>query len=157
MPEFAIRPCQTGDLPAVRELLQQLSAVAEPAGDLRFDVMERILREMAELPGLYQNLVAVVEGRVAGFVSVLFYKTIFHRGGTALINELVIDRPLRGQGIGQALIQAVIAEARSRGMEEVEVSTEQTNKAARQFYHRCGFDQEYVLFGLEFDESHENR
>jgi ribosomal protein S18 acetylase RimI-like enzyme len=152
MPEFTIRACQVEDLPAARELLQQLSAVAEPAGHLRLEVMTGIFREMAELPGLYNNLVAVVEGRVVGFVSVLLYKTLFHRGGTALINELVIDSDQRGQGIGRALIQAVVAEARARGMDEVEVSTEQTNHAALRFYRQCGFDEEYALLGMEFDE-----
>jgi ribosomal protein S18 acetylase RimI-like enzyme len=157
MPQFAIRPCEFEDLSAVRELLQQLSTVAEPAGDLRLEVMTGILREMVELPGLYFNLVATVEGSVVGFVSVLFYKTLFHRGGTALINELVIDRDWRGQGLGRALIQAVIAEAKSRGIDEVEVSTEQTNHAALRFYRRCGFDEEYVLLGMEFDERHETQ
>jgi GNAT superfamily N-acetyltransferase len=157
MPEFAIRPCEFEDLPAVHELLQQLSTVAEPAGDLRLEVMTGILREMAELPGLYFNLVVTVEGSVVGFVSALFYQTLFHRGGTALINELVIDRAWRRQGLGRALIQAVIAEARSRGMDEVEVGTEQTNHTALRFYRRCGFDEEYVLLGLEFDERRETQ
>ena len=153
MGEYPIRVCRPDDLPAVRALLLQLVEVAEPAYDLQIDVMAGMFREMAALPDLYQNWVAEAGGEVAGFVSVVFYKTLFHRVGTALINELVVSRDLRGRGIGQALIRTVIDEARARGMDEVEVGTEQSNAAARRFYQRRGFE----LAGLRRGAINETR
>ncbi len=150
MAEFTIRACEYGDLAAVRELLLQLLEVAPAGSDLQLDGMQRTFYEMAVLPELYENWVAEAGGQVVGFVSVVYYRTLFHRVGTALINELVVTHEMRGRGIGQALIRTVIDAARTRGMDEVEVSTEQGNLAARRFYRRCGFDQEYVLLGLEF-------
>ncbi len=150
MAEFMIRACEYADLAAVRELLLQLLEVAPAGSDLQLDGMQRTFYEMAVLPELYENWVAEAGGQVVGFVSVVYYRTLFHRVGTALINELVVTHEMRGRGIGQALIRTVIDAARTRGMDEVEVSTEQGNLAARRFYRRCGFDQEYVLLGLEF-------
>ncbi len=150
MAEFTIRACEPRDLRAVRELLQQLLAVSETGSDLRIEVMESLFRDMAALPELYQNWVAEAGGRVVGFVSVVYYKTLFHRVGTALINELVVTHDQRGRGIGRALVRAVIEAARARSMDEVEVGTEESNKAARRFYRCCGFDQEYILLGMEF-------
>ena len=69
----------------------------------------------------------------------------------ALINELVVSQAYRGRGIGQALVAKARDEALSRGMDEIEVGTEQDNLAARSLYQKCGFDQEYVLLGLEFE------
>ncbi len=39
----------------------------------------------------------------------------------------------------------------ARGLDELEVGTEKTNQGAQRFYQKCGFDQEYVLLGMEFD------
>ena len=146
-----IRECCAADLPAVRYLLQQLgeNTHSAPAGE--FARLEDTYRAMAEAPDVYLNLIAVADGQVAGLISLVFYKTLFHAGGTALINELVVDLPWRGRGLGRALIERARAEAQHRGLDEIEVSTERDNQAARAFYHRCGFDEEYVLLGAEFD------
>ena len=93
---------------------------------------------------------AAEEQRVVGVLSMVLYKTLLHVGGTALINELVVSRSFRGRGIGGKLIERAVSEARERGMEEIEVGTEQDNNSARRFYSSVGFDREYVLFGREF-------
>jgi hypothetical protein len=46
-------------------------------------------------------------------------------------------------------VAEVKEEALARGMDEIEVSTERDNGLARQFYRRQGFDEEYVLLGME--------
>jgi ribosomal protein S18 acetylase RimI-like enzyme len=150
MTTLEIRPCTADDLPAVRDLMWQLDEVAHSTHDFRLDVLEKLLADMAASPETYLNLVGVVESRVVAFMSLLFYKTLFHTGGTALINELVVDRGFRGGGIGSILVHKAKEEAIARRMDEIEVGTERTNRLARQFYRKCGFDQEYVLLGLEF-------
>lgn len=80
----------------------------------------------------------------------VFYKTVFHRGGTALINELIVTRKHRGRGIGTKLVEAAVREAKARGMDEIEVGTEKGNGRAIGFYQANGFDEEYVLLGREF-------
>lgn len=150
IPAVELRACRAGDLSAVSALLSQLSTAAHGPSDFAVDRLADLLAQMEAAPEVYENLVATVSGRVVGFISVIFYKTLFHRGGTALINELVVDEHLRGTGIGQALVARAVADARGRGMDEVEVGTEQENHRAQAFYRKCGFDEEYVLMGMEF-------
>ncbi len=40
-------------------------------------------------------------------------------------------------------------------MDEIEVGTETDNAAARRFYKKNGFDEEYVLLGMEFHDEAE--
>ena len=68
-----------------------------------------------------------------------------------MINELVVDQEYRGRSLGRALVTEAISLARAYGMDEIEVGTEITNLAAQAFYHKAGFDEEYVLLGMEFD------
>jgi ribosomal protein S18 acetylase RimI-like enzyme len=144
-----IRVCRQEDLPAILPLLGQLGEVTA-AGELSLAQLERVFAEMAAAPQFYLNVVAVERDNVVGLISVIFYRTPLHGGGTALINELVVDKATRGAGIGRRLVEHARAEAVARGMDELEVGTEQDNRAAQSFYARCGFDQQYVLLGMEF-------
>lgn len=153
MEEITVRPCREADLPAVLDLLNQLADVAAPATGLSPETLGRSFREMERHPDLYLNLVAEAGGRPVGFVSVIFYRTFFHAGETALINEFVVDRALRGQGTGRLLVNAVKEKARARGAEEIEVSTECGNQAAQQFYRRCGFGETCCLLGMELNRT----
>lgn len=147
---FTLRACRAEDLAQVHALLTQLADFTHGVIHTDVPLLEELFRQMEQTPEIYHNLVAVQAGEVIGFISIIFYKTLFHTGGTALINELVVDAAWRGAGVGKALIEATVAEAKRRGMDEVEVGTEQENLSAQKFYHRCGFDEEYVLLSMEF-------
>jgi ribosomal protein S18 acetylase RimI-like enzyme len=145
-----IRSCEKRDLKAVAGLLNELKDVAAADIDFTEENLLNVFEQMKD-HSFYLNLVAEIDGTIAGFISVVFYKTLFHKGGTALINELIISRSYRGKGIGRLLIERVKEEAVNRGMDELEVGTEKTNEAAQAFYKKCGFDEEFVLLGMEFD------
>lgn len=147
---ITIRPCTNEDLPAVLELMQQLGEFAHGKTDFHLGHFQSLFAEMSAIPSVYLNLVCEIDGQVCGFLSLVFYGSFFHQVGTALINELVIDEARRGLGLGRQLIEAAISEARARGLDEIEVGTEKANLPAQQFYRKSGFDEEYVLLGMEF-------
>jgi len=147
---LTIRTCGPDDLPAVLDLMAQLGEAAHAQAAPAMETMQAVFKDMERLPDIYLNLVGIAEGQVVAFISVIFYKTLFHRGGTALINELIVDRAFRRAGFGQALVHRARQEALARGLDELEVGTETHNRPARQFYRKCGFDEEYVLLGMEF-------
>jgi len=150
MMSIEIRTCSTADLPAVKPLLDQLTEVSHRDQAITLERLQRLLAEMEAAPEIYVTWVALLDQQVVGFLSAIFYKTLFHDGGTCLINELVIDKNVRGRGIGEQLVRDIVQEARRRGMDEVEVGTELDNLIATAFYKKCGFDQAYVLLGMEF-------
>lgn len=75
-----------------------------------------------------QVLVAELDGRVAGFAAVV--------GGQ--LDGLFVEPELWGKGIGRALTDAAVRDARRRGFTLWVVA----NPAARGFYERCGFSVE---------------
>ncbi|MGE5630198.1 MAG: N-acetyltransferase family protein [Caulobacteraceae bacterium] len=146
-----IRECKLDDLPEVILLMNELKEVASGGDQIEPENVRTIFLEMEKFPEIYLNLVAEVSGKVVGFISIIFYRTVFHKGGTALINELIITNSERGKGIGHSLIQRAKEEALARRLDEIEVGTEKTNLAAQRFYRKNGFDEEYVLMGMEFE------
>ncbi len=146
-----VRFCEDKDLPAVVELINQLSEASGIQKEFQLSHFWKLFNTMIDHPEMYANFVYDSDGKVTGFISIVFYKTFFHRVGTAQVNELVVDKNYRGQGIGHALMKAAEEEARRRNMDELEVGTENENHLAQKFYRKYGFNEEYVLFGMEFE------
>jgi YbgC/YbaW family acyl-CoA thioester hydrolase len=69
-----------------------------------------------------------------------------HAPGVARIGRMAVARPLRGSGVGRAVLDALLQAARERGCREV-VLHAQTSAAG--FYRRAGF----VARGPEFEEA----
>jgi ribosomal protein S18 acetylase RimI-like enzyme len=147
-----IRKCQHADIESLLHLMAQLGEFTHANYQPDMQKFKQHFGMMEQAPEIYLNLVCLNDGKVAGFLSMIYYHSFLHKVGSALINELVVDEAVRGQGIGRKLVEAAMAEAKKRGMDEIEVSTETDNLAARQFYHGVGFDEEYVLLGKEFME-----
>ena len=58
---------------------------------------------------------------------------------TALIEAAAVVEPLRGRGIGTALMHAAEELARERGIGIVQLGVEDVNPAARRLYERLGY------------------
>ena len=77
-------------------------------------------------------LVADVDGKVVGFAVVI------RDGGKAELDGLFVEPDHWRRGIGAALIDAAVHQARRRGL-SLTVTAE---PSARAFYERCGFSLE---------------
>jgi GNAT superfamily N-acetyltransferase len=78
-------------------------------------------------------LVADLEGRVAGFAAIVADEA------KAELDGLFVEPQLWRQGIGSALVEAAVHQARRKGFTLVTVVAE---PGARKFYERCGFSVE---------------
>ncbi len=70
-------------------------------------------------------------------------------GPHAELLAIMAEPAVRSRGIGAALLAAVCAECRSRGMAELLVTVDAANSGARRFYQRQGFQlrKEFSLYG----------
>jgi ribosomal protein S18 acetylase RimI-like enzyme len=151
MNEILVRPMAERDFEEIAVLLAELAGYAHSTFRMDFAQVQKVYSAMLSCPQQYKNMVACLQGRVAGFISVVYYLSFFHKGGTALINELIVSAEHRRSGIGRALVQKAALVAKEDGLDEIEVGTEPTNAIAVKFYKEAGFNQEYVLLGMEFD------
>ena len=148
-----IRQATVEDRGVIAQLMTQLMEVGGYEGwQVSPEQIEESLRKMADNDA-YQVLLAEDEGQVVGLLSLSFRYTIFHPAPSALIDELVVERGHRRQGVGQRLMVDAIERCRAAGCCEIEVSTERSNEAAQEFYRQHGFSHEAVLFELEFEEN----
>ena len=89
---------------------------------------------------------AVADEKPVGFIS-LHIQNLLHRNGpVAEVQELFVDSELRGQRIGQRLIETARDEAGKRGCKRFEVSTNVRREDAHRFYERLGMQRTHIKF-----------
>jgi GNAT superfamily N-acetyltransferase len=118
--EITVRPVQETDRPTVEWLTTQLWGAAEV-------VVHDDVFSPASLPGF----IAERAGRIAGLV------TFDVRAG--VLEIVTINALEQFTGIGTMLIEAVRAEAKRRGCQQVTLTTTNDNVDALRFYQRRGF------------------
>ena len=134
----AIRHAETeADLDAARRLFR--AYVEGLDFELDFQDFEA---EMDVLPGPYAPpngaiLLAEVEGEPAGVAAL----RPLDDAGACEMKRLYVEPECRGQGLGRALAEAIIAEARELGYDVMRLDTVASMIPARRLYRSLGFDE----------------
>ena len=121
--------------PEDRDALEELQLRASLALD---EYREQLLAEpdAVEFPAEQidrdQVIVAELDSHIAGFAAVLFDDLV------AELDGLFVDPALWRRGIGTALIDVAVHEARRQGLSMTVIA----NPSAREFYEKCGFTVE---------------
>ena len=85
-------------------------------------------------------LVARHEDAIAGFMQLTFIPYLTYRGGwRCLIEGVRVADALRGQGVGQQLVEYAITVARQQGCHVVQLTTDKQRPDAIRFYEKLGF------------------
>jgi GNAT superfamily N-acetyltransferase len=102
--------------------------------------------EIDRFPDLDHVLIAEIDAQLAG-VAALSYEEENRR---AILWHLYVGAAYRGQGIGRALIDAMIARAKDYNARCLWLETQDVNYGAIQFYQRVGF--QWCGLDLSLDE-----
>ena len=82
---------------------------------------------------------ARLDGAIVGTLTLVLYR--IPTGLKAWIEDVVVDGSARGHGVGESLNQAALAEARTRGVKAVSLTSRPSREAANRLYQRIGFTQ----------------
>ncbi|MEZ4294942.1 MAG: GNAT family N-acetyltransferase [Polyangiaceae bacterium] len=121
---------------AVRLLAAQL---AEHAITLDDDAITRGVAGLLEDPRRGCILLARAAGQPVGLACLSFIWTLEHGGFSVWLDELYVVPHLRSQGLGQKLVHAVIAHARSLGAAAIDLEVDEDHARAAHLYAREGF------------------
>jgi ribosomal protein S18 acetylase RimI-like enzyme len=83
--------------------------------------------------------IARIDGKIVGSLTLATFR--IPTGLRAWIEDVVVDSSARGHGVGEALNQAALAEARGRGAVTVDLTSRPSRVAANRLYQKLGFVQ----------------
>ena len=84
-------------------------------------------------------LIAWDEDRAVGLVHYMFHRHCWRIENVCYLQDLYADPSVRGQGIGRAVLEALIEQARSMNADAIWLETNSNLKAATHLYEKCGF------------------
>jgi len=86
------------------------------------------------------DTIAILAGDPAVALALVTLRpNVWYAGRVALLDEMYVAPELRGQGIGSAVIELMLASVRERGAELVEINVDEGDVDAQRFYERHGF------------------
>jgi GNAT superfamily N-acetyltransferase len=141
-----LRPALRADLPAIVGLLadDSLGAAREIGEDLApyEKAFEAIDADPSQLLMVGERVPdGEASGPVVATFQLSFLPGISRRGSwRAQIEGVRVAGSLRGQGIGNLMMQWAIQESKNRGCTMMQLTTHKTRKDAHRFYERLGFD-----------------
>ena len=82
-------------------------------------------------------MVARAAGQVVGSATLLTMVTLVGQFG--YVEEVAVDTSVRGRGVGRALMEGLVAAARERALDFVELTSRPSREAANSLYRSLGF------------------
>ncbi len=121
-----------------------------------YDAFERLLPQLSssakiptwdELSDLIASKAGIVlaavddedpEEKILGTMTLVVFR--IPTGVRAWVEDVVVDKEARGQGIGEKLIRASIERAKEEGAKTIDLTSRPSRVEAHRLYKRCGFE-----------------
>ncbi len=136
---LTLRPCRPDDLGAVRAAIRSADELVMWAGASTFTwpLTDASLRRYLRVTQRGDSAVWTAvdgDGRVVGHA-----KTVASTDGLIHLGHILVLPARRGPGLGAALVDELVAQARSWGARRVALNVYDVNAPARRAYERAGF------------------
>lgn len=133
-----IRDCREEDCALVADIILRAYAPGVPADDPYREDLADTRKRMGEA----QVLVAWLDGQAVGTITCCLPGSAhgeIARDNESELRMLAVDPARQGRGIGRALLESVIAQARAAGYDALVLSTASWMTHAHRLYTRLGF------------------
>ena len=138
MNTLIIRPIEEQDLAALADMIAKLADHIQPGMKPKADV-ENLKRYGPFGTRMFQALIATRDGRPVG-CCVYSYMFSGWRGKPGLfIQDLFVEHSERGNGLGKALLKALIEQESLNDCSFIQLEVEKNNASGLGFYERLGF------------------
>jgi PhnO protein len=139
-----IRKVTKADFDAIFQFVNEL----EGAHFNRKKQKEILLRNLKSKKNEY--LVALVNGKVVGYISCHTQELLHHGGWIAEIQELFVARHARSAGIGKKLVDKIKTYAKKAGALQLEVTSNNNRSLTHRFYKKEHFEPTHSKFVYVF-------
>ncbi len=134
-----------------------------------YDAFERLIPQLStsakipsweELEDLIASKAGIVlaavddedpEEKILGTMTLVVFR--IPTGVRSWVEDVVVDKDCRGQGIGERLIRTAIARAEAEGAKTIDLTSRPTRVEAHRLYRRCGFEmRETCVFRIKLEK-----
>jgi len=145
---FSIRPVAPGDFIQWLPLWDGYNAFYGREGKTALPraVTEETWRRFLDPAVPIHALVAENAGRLVGIAHYLYHYSTSASDLTCYMQDLFTAAPVRGKGVGKALIEAVYAAAKADGVTRIYWHTHETNRTAQRLYDAVAKRSGFIVY-----------
>ena len=149
---LTVRRAVASDCPRLLELIQGLADYEKMPDDVTVDLGHFVDSGFGEAP-VWWAFVAEENGHIHGF-ALYFIRYSTWKGQQMYLEDIYVDPPARGKGIGRKLFDRLIEEARERKFNAIKWQALKWNEPAINFYRKyygAQFDDEWINCGININ------
>ena len=145
-----IRRAVKEDCRAMMNLVKELAVYEKAPDEVTVDFDHFVESGFGENP-VWHAFVAEAEGKVVGF-AIYYIRYSTWKGQRMYLEDILVNEPWRGKGIGKLLFDQLIEEAKEKKLSGIVWQVLEWNEPAINFYKKfegVNFDKEWVNCSLE--------
>jgi GNAT superfamily N-acetyltransferase len=145
-----IRDCVREDVPAMFELIKELALYEKAPEQVTNTIEQMYLDGFGENP-IFGSIVSEVDSEIVG-MALYYYRYSTWKGKRLYLEDLIVSETMRGRGLGEKLLDAIIEKARQTACTGLMWQVLDWNEPAINFYKKFGarFDEEWVNVNIDF-------
>ncbi len=141
-----IRFCKKDDFPSIFNLLKQLWTDKE----LNYQSLQ-IIYNKAIVSDKQKLVVGVTNNQLIGFCSLTIKNNLWQIGNLGHVDELIVDKSVRGKGYGKLLLKKITQIAIENNCKRIELDSAFHRESAHKFYENNGYENRAYLFSKVLD------
>ena len=147
---IVIRDAVRGDVPAMFELIKELALYEKAPEQVTNTVEQMYIDGFGENP-IFGTIVSEVDGEIVG-MALYYYRYSTWKGKRLYLEDLIVSETMRGRGLGEKLLNAIIEKARQTACTGLMWQVLDWNEPAINFYKKFGarFDEGWVNVHIDF-------
>jgi GNAT superfamily N-acetyltransferase len=147
---YHIRNAVKADCPAMMDLIRELAIFEKAPEQVTVSLSHFEESGFGEKP-VWWAFVAEIDGIIVA-MALYYIRYSTWKGQRMYLEDIVVSEAYRGQGVGAALMEALIAEAKAKQFKGMIWQVLDWNEAAIQFYkkYEAHFDPEWINVSLDF-------
>ena len=118
--------------------------------DVLPEVTDRTWRRILDPASAMAMRVAEKDGELAGFAIHLAHPSTWEINDDCYLEDLYLDERFRGEGLGRALMDDLVALCKERGWSRLYWHTDENNKRARKLYDSYVEADGHVRYRMKF-------
>ena len=132
------------DLPSLAQLLMDLFA---QESDFRPDYNNQMrgLRLILEQPSRGRIFVLRSANQIIGMINLLFTISTAEGGFVIVLEDLIVSKSFRGQGMGSELLKYALDYARQKGFLRITLLTDRISAGSITFFEKHGFERSDMI------------
>ncbi|MBC7408100.1 MAG: GNAT family N-acetyltransferase [Arcicella sp.] len=145
-----IRESVREDVPIMFELIKELALYEKAPEQVTNTIEQMYLDGFGENP-IFGSIVSEVDEKIVG-MALYYYRYSTWKGKRLYLEDLIVSEIMRGQGLGEKLLEATIEKARQSDCTGLMWQVLDWNEPAINFYKKFGarFESEWLNVHIDF-------